>query len=102
MIFSILISICFALCIAQQEQLPLLPGIKELELGFDGVKMREQLSKFPIFDLSDRNGAPFIVKALGQQRSYAVPDMVQATDISVRREIYCESIAYSFEQFYRR
>lgn len=98
--FLILIFICFAHCIAQQ--LPLLPGVKDFELGYDAVKMREQSSKFPLFDLTDQTYTSFVMNKLDQQRSYTVPAMIQATDISLRREIDCESISYDFKQFYSR
>ena len=101
MIQKFFILICFAQCIAQQE-LPFLPGVKDLTLGFDAVKMREQSSRFPIFDLSERSRVPFVVKTADQERSYAVPAMVQVTDTSIWREIDCESIALDFQQFYYR
>lgn len=92
--------ICFAHAIAQS--LPSLPGVQNLQVGYDTVKMLEQSSRYPIFDLTEQSATPFVVKGFDQKRSYAVPEMVQATDVSIRRENSCESVSYTFEQFYSR
>lgn len=100
----LLLLIGFAHCLAQQ-QLPLLPGVDDVGTGYDGTKMlsaSEQRSRFRIFDLNDRRTSPFILKALGKEYHYALPTMVQVNDVSTRRENNCESVSYSFEQFYSR
>lgn len=99
----IVVFICFARCIAQQ--LPIIPGVDNLQSGYDGTKMlsaSEQRSRYRIFDLNDLSSTPFVVKALGKERRYATPAIVQVTDVSTRSERSCEAVSYSFEEFYHR
>lgn len=88
-----------------KQELVILPGVDELRSGYDAVKMlsaSEQRSKFHIFDLSETSTTPFILKVDGKEWSYATPADVQVTYLSTRKENSCESVSYSFEQFYRR
>lgn len=83
----------------------ILPGVNDLESGYNAVKMlsaSEQRSQFRIFDLTDQSQKIFTVKTNGKQTKYTVPIFVQPTDISTRKEDNCESVAYTFEEFYRR
>jgi hypothetical protein len=87
------------------EELPFLPGVDELRSGYDALKMlsaTDQRSRFRIFDLNDRSATPFIVRKTGKQQSFAVPALAQATDVSTRKENNCESVSFSFDQFYHR
>ena len=82
-----------------------LPGIDDIASGYDAGKMlsaSEQNSKFRIFDLTQLRATPYKLKVLGKGRSYSVPKLVQVTDVSVRRENTCETLAYTFDSFYRR
>jgi len=88
-----------------QQELVFLPGVNDLQSGYDGAKMlsaSEQRSRFRIFDLNDKSNTPFILKVNGKEHSYATPTYAQVTDVSTRKENNCESISYSFEEFYRR
>jgi hypothetical protein len=105
MIVKVLILVLSYLAHVTTEELPLLPGVDELRSGYDALKMlsaAEQRSKFRIFDLSDRSSTPFVVRQIHKQQSYAVPTLVQATDVSTRKENNCQSVSYSFDQFYSR
>ncbi|CAF4059651.1 unnamed protein product [Rotaria sp. Silwood2] len=85
------------------QELEFLPGIDDLRSGYNGVKMlsaTEQRSKFRIFDLNEISNTSFIVKVLNKEHNYATPSLVQVTDISIRKENNCQSISYSFQQFY--
>ncbi|CAF4660129.1 unnamed protein product [Rotaria sp. Silwood1] len=81
-----------------------LPGINDLQSGYDGVKMLsaiEQRSRFRIFDLNEKSNTSFILKALNQEYQYAIPLFVQVKDISTRKENKCQSISYTFPEFYK-
>jgi hypothetical protein len=98
--FSILL-----LFIAYINCLDLIPGTGDLESGYDAAKMLsagEQNSKYRIFDLSELSTTPFRIQVLGKDRTFATPKLVQVTDVSVRKQDTCETIAYTFESFYRR
>jgi hypothetical protein len=102
--FLILFSSFFIYSSTTQE-LAFLPGVDDLRSGYDGAKMlsaSEQRSRFRIFDLNEKSTTPFVVKVLDKERSYATPALAQVTDVSTRKENNCESIAYSFQQFYKR
>ncbi|CAF3178894.1 unnamed protein product [Rotaria sp. Silwood2] len=81
-----------------------LPGINDISSGYDAAKMlsaNEQNSKYRIFDLSEQNATPFQTKILGQDRVFTRPKLVQITDISVRKQDTCQTVAYTFESFFR-
>ncbi|CAF2975083.1 unnamed protein product [Rotaria sp. Silwood2] len=81
-----------------------LPGINDISSGYDAAKMlsaNEQNSKYRIFDLSEQNTTPFQTKILGQDRVFTRPKLVQITDISVRKQDTCQTVAYTFESFFR-
>ena len=87
------------------QEFPLLPGVEDVRSGYDGAKMlsaTEQNSRYRIFDLGDLRQTPFVLKTLSQSYSYAVPSTVQTSDVSTRKENNCESVSYSFNQFYSR
>ncbi|KAL4511130.1 hypothetical protein ABPG73_008208 [Tetrahymena malaccensis] len=79
-----------------------LPGLDYIKSGYDGTKLlNDQLgqSKYPIFDLSPQNGEnDFSVNG----QTYKVPIMVQATQVSLRKESQCEGIYYSFSDFQKK
>ncbi|CAF1306922.1 unnamed protein product [Adineta ricciae] len=80
-----------------------LPGLDELMSGFDAAKMvsgSDQQSKFRILDLSEQSGVNFTLDVDGQKQTFSTPLLAQVTDISLRREVGCEDISYSFEKFY--
>lgn len=82
------------------QTLPILPGIDDLRSGYDAAKMQstsEQQSRFRIFDLDEQSPTAFTVKTNDKQTQYAVPVLVQPTDVSKRKEDNCESIAYTYE-----
>jgi hypothetical protein len=83
----------------------ILPGIDNIEAGYDAAKMlsaSEQNSKFRIFDFSEQMTSPFNTKVLGKNRIYSVPKLVQVTDISVRQVNSCERVVYTFQSFFDR
>ncbi|CAF3492650.1 unnamed protein product [Rotaria sp. Silwood1] len=61
----------------------------------------EQRSRFRIFDLNEKSNTSFILKALNQEYQYAIPLFVQVKDISTRKENKCQSISYTFPEFYK-
>ena len=91
--------------------LPDIPGVDHLKSGFDASKMKsivelEAISfgdktKAAIFDLNEL-GEPYVLKTDGHTQVFQTPLVVQVTDVSRRVERYYVTIAYSFEQFYRR
>ena len=105
MILVFIILSSFLFISSTKQELVFLPGVDDLRSGYDGTKMlsaTEQRSRFRIFDLNDKSDTPFILKVNGKEQSYATPALAQVTDVSTRKENNCESISYSFEQFYRR
>ncbi|CAF1363919.1 unnamed protein product [Adineta steineri] len=71
--------------------------------GFDAAKMlsgSDQQSKFRILDLSEQSEFNFTLDVLDQKQTFSTPLLGQVTDISLRREVDCEDISYSFEKFY--
>ncbi|CAF1472757.1 unnamed protein product [Adineta steineri] len=80
-----------------------LPGINDISAGYDAAKMlsaNEQNSKYRIFDLSEQSTTSFNIKILGKDQKFAVPKFVQVTDVSIRKEDTCQTIAYTFESFF--
>ncbi len=106
MIVKVLILILTCFVQVTIQELPFLPGVDELRSGYDAAKMlsaSEQRSRFRIFDLNDRSTTPFILKQTGrQQRSFATPALTQATDVSTRKENNCQSVSFSYDEFYSR
>lgn len=83
----------------------LLPGIDDVSAGYDAAKMlsaSEQNSKYRIFDLTDLKTEPYVTKTVGTHRNFSTPKLVQVTDVSVRKEDSCQTVAYTFESFFRR
>ena len=83
----------------------LLPGVDDIAAGYDAAKMlsaSEQNSKYRIFDLSELSATTFKTKVLGKVRSFSAPKFVQVADISRRREETCQTVAYTFQSFFRR
>ncbi|CAF1243645.1 unnamed protein product [Rotaria sordida] len=88
---------------------PNIPGLDHLISGFDASKMKsiselevvsqDDKIKAAIFDLSEL-GQPYVLKTNGHTQVFQTPLAVQVTDVSRRRENYCETIASSFEEFY--
>ena len=82
-----------------------LPGTNELGSGYQALKMlsaSEQRSKFRIFNLGEQSADLFTVKVNGKDHIYTTPLLAQATNIHLRKEMNCESISYTIEQFYSR
>jgi hypothetical protein len=89
----------------KKQSLNRLPGVADLQSGYDAAKMlsaSDQNSKFQIFDLSEESPTAFKISVLGKERAYTTPLLTQVTAISSRREVSCESISYSFDHFYSR
>ncbi|CAF4197816.1 unnamed protein product [Rotaria sordida] len=81
---------------------PNIPGLDHLISGFDASKMKsiselevvsqDDKIKAAIFDLSEL-GQPYVLKTNGHTQVFQTPLAVQVTDVSRRRENYCETIA---------
>ena len=102
MLFSVFHLIWLVAHVTSFDQLP---GVDDIASGYDASKMlsaSEQNSKFRIFDLTDLRATPYKTKVLGKDRSYTLPKFVQVTDVSLRRENTCETLALTFESFSRR
>ncbi len=105
MFIRFLILISSFIIYSNTQELAFIPGVDDLRSGYDGAKMlsaTEQRSRFRIFDLNEKSTTPFILKTLDKERSYATPFLTQVTDVSTRKENNCESIAFDFNQFYKR
>ncbi|CAF3928241.1 unnamed protein product [Rotaria sordida] len=103
MFIGYFIFICSLFIYSTTYEHEFLPGIDDLQSGYDGVKMLsaiEQRSKFRIFNLNEKSNSSFIFKILNQEHNYTIPLLVQVTDINIRKENNCQSISYTFQQFY--
>ncbi|CAF5187405.1 unnamed protein product, partial [Rotaria magnacalcarata] len=81
-----------------------IPGLDDIASGYDAAKMisaSEQNSKYRIFDFSDVSTTPYKIKIFGKDREFTRPRHVQIVDISFRRQSTCETVAYTFETFFR-
>ncbi|CAF4664357.1 unnamed protein product, partial [Rotaria socialis] len=81
-----------------------IPGLDDIASGYDAAKMisaSEQNSKYRIFDFSEVSATPYKIKIFGKERVFTKPRHVQITDISLRRQSTCETVAYTFETFFR-
>ncbi|KAL4511127.1 hypothetical protein ABPG73_008205 [Tetrahymena malaccensis] len=94
-----LILLTIFLILAQGQTLP---GLDYIKSGYDGLKLlNDQLgqSKYPIFNLDPSNGvSDFELNGV----TYQVPNTIQATAQSLRKETQCEGIYYSFSDFQRK
>ena len=82
-----------------------LPGLKELEAGFDAMSMSsvaDKQSRFRIFDLSATGPKRYKFSVLGRHRTYKVPPFVQVTNIQQRRDIAGEDISTDYRYFYSK
>ncbi|KAL4499417.1 hypothetical protein ABPG73_008967 [Tetrahymena malaccensis] len=79
-----------------------LPGLDYIKSGYDALKLlNDQLgqSKFSIFNLDPSLGEnDFHINGV----TYKVPMVVQATELSLRRDNKCEGIYSSFSDFQRK
>lgn len=86
--------------------IPPLPGLKEVQSGFDAVKMLstyEENIASKLFDLGDLStGNNYIYNVLGSNHIYSTPATVQVTNINSRVENYCHTVAYTFKDFCSR
>ncbi|CAF1159670.1 unnamed protein product [Didymodactylos carnosus] len=105
----LLYGLLFVCSLMIQEQYSAdLPGLDQLKSGFDASKMvpgtelsPNDKSAFRLFDFSEL-GEEFVLKALNKTQTFQTPAVVQVTDISMRKENYCEAITESYEEFYEQ
>ncbi|CAF2983514.1 unnamed protein product [Rotaria socialis] len=79
-----------------------LPGLDEIESGFDMMNMvsrAESQSRFRIFDMSNTRNR-FKVSVLGRERVFNTPQSVQVNIVNTRRDINCEDLSYDYKHFY--
>lgn len=80
-----------------------LPGLDELEAGFDAMTMSsvgEKQSTFRIFDLTATGPKKYKFRVLGRERAYSIPPAVQVVDIQKRRDISNEDFSSNYQHFY--
>ena len=94
-------------CLVQSA--PNLPGLDHLSSGFDASAMVSPIdidvtvgdkSKYAIFNLSEP-GSMFTLNANGHSKVFETSAFTQVTDLSIRKENYCEVITSSFDMFYK-
>ncbi|CAF4322463.1 unnamed protein product [Rotaria socialis] len=81
-----------------------LPGLDEIESGFDMMNMvsrAESQSRFRIFDMSNTRNR-FKVSVLGRERVFNTPQSVQVNIVNTRRDINCEDLSYDYKHFYSK
>ena len=83
-----------------------LPGLDELQSGFDVVKMlsiHEQNLPSKLFDLEDSSkDKTYAYNILGIDRSHITPQTVQVSDVDLRVEKYCQTVAHIFAELCSR
>lgn len=100
--------ILFYLLVWKSVAVPLtpLPGVDELQSGFDVVKMLsiyEQNLSSRLFDLGDASeDKTYDYNILGIDHTYVTPETVQVSDIDLRVEKYCQTMAHTFGEFCSR
>lgn len=106
---SILLLVVFILNDCLIQSVPNLPGLDHVQSGFDASAMVSPIdlevnvgdkSKFTIFNLTEP-GSKFTLKANGHTKVFETSAMTQVTDLSIRKENYCEAITASFSMFYK-
>lgn len=83
-----------------------LPGLDELQSGFDVVKMlsiHEQNLSSKLFDLEDSSkDKTYAYNILGIDHIHITPQTVQVSDIDLRAEKYCHTVAHTFAELCSR
>ena len=82
-----------------------LPGLEEIESGFDVMSMTsvsKKETRFRIFDLSDMGPYRYKFRVLGRRRIYRIPTFVQLTNIRTRRETLFNDMSKSYKHFYSK
>lgn len=91
------------------QSVPNLPGLDHLKSGFDASAMVTPMdlevnvgdkSKYAIFNLSE-SGPIHTLNVNGHSQVFETSALTQVTDLSIRKENYCEVITSSFEEFYK-
>ncbi|CAF2891598.1 unnamed protein product [Rotaria sp. Silwood2] len=100
---KMLSSLLFLLWMNIAASITPLPGLDIIQSGFDGVKMlsiEEKNLTSKLFDLGDISADNnFIFNVLGIDRIYSTSLKVQVTNIALRVENYCHTVAYTFKDF---